>query len=227
MKNSNKKNDLELKIYEALGVKQFRSLVFRLEKVIHHKDKGKNINYHVKRMNVDQLENFKKYLYFNGFIHVRNSILLSIIILVNVFAFSKASLAILILDLIKNLYCVMLQRYNYVRINDTITKMNSFFERRNKRREEEFKKSKSYERISADSIDKNIEQLENLKKFLQGTDDIIMDSDYKESLLMLREYFQPNKDTNQQAKSFSKIDPDNKETENVDKDSIIKRERKL
>lgn len=37
---SNKKK-LELKIYEFLGVKQFKKAVFMLEKIIHKRDKGK------------------------------------------------------------------------------------------------------------------------------------------------------------------------------------------
>ena len=38
-----KGEDLELKIYKALGVKHFRNLAFKLEKLIHIKDKKKNI----------------------------------------------------------------------------------------------------------------------------------------------------------------------------------------
>ena len=38
------KEKFELKLYEKLGVLQFRKMVFLLDKVIHRKDKGKNTN---------------------------------------------------------------------------------------------------------------------------------------------------------------------------------------
>lgn len=46
MKKSRK---IEIKVYELLGVKLFRKAAFRLEKIVHRKDKGKNTNYHIQK----------------------------------------------------------------------------------------------------------------------------------------------------------------------------------
>ena len=62
MKKSQK---VETKVYELLGVKQFRKAAFKLEKIVHRKDKRKNTNYHIQKNEVDSLGEFKKYLYYN------------------------------------------------------------------------------------------------------------------------------------------------------------------
>ena len=61
-----KKLKIEKKIYELLGIKVFRKLVFMLEKFLHIKDKKKNINYHLKQKNLVSFQlkccwNNKKY----------------------------------------------------------------------------------------------------------------------------------------------------------------------
>ena len=66
------KEKVELSIYEKLGIKKFRKMVFLLEKIIHKKDKGKNRNYHLDGFGVSSIENFKKFIYYNGTIHVKN-----------------------------------------------------------------------------------------------------------------------------------------------------------
>ena len=116
---SNKKK-LELKIYEFLGVKQFKKAVFMLEKIIHKRDKGKNINYHIKNSNDrESVDSFKKYLYYNGFIHTKNLITgIPIIVFAILCGQNLLFLIPLILFLIKDVYCVMLQRYNWLKISE-------------------------------------------------------------------------------------------------------------
>lgn len=113
-----KGEDLELKIYKALGVKYFRNLAFKLEKLIHIKDKKKNINYHINDCkDLVSIDKFKKYLYYNGFIHVKNlifgSVGLALMIILNASVVPVIALSTLLL---KDAYCVMLQRYNWIRI---------------------------------------------------------------------------------------------------------------
>ena len=110
---------IEKKVYELLGVKQFKKLTFILEKIIHFKDKRKNINYHIKNLDLDSIEKFKKFLYYNGFIHARNSIFLTIIMAIMIALKVNVAVSITILIfLIKDLYCVMLQRYNWIRLTE-------------------------------------------------------------------------------------------------------------
>lgn len=115
----------EIKIYEWLGIKVFRGLVFKLEKFIHRKDKGKNINYHVSAWEPRSVDRFVKYLFYNGAIHVRNMILFSVFFLIRYGIFRFVTLADVILWMLflKDCYCVMLQRYNFLRIQVRIERL--------------------------------------------------------------------------------------------------------
>lgn len=109
----------EVKIYEMLGIKHFRMFVFKLEKFIHRKDKGRNINYHIQNNTLRGVNAFTKYLFYNGAIHVRN------IVFILVYYLFRHILNrpihwydyLVLVFLIKDIYCVMLQRYNYLRLN--------------------------------------------------------------------------------------------------------------
>lgn len=109
---------IEMQIYEFLGVKQFQKLVFILEKKIHRKDNGKNINYHIPRSEIGALDAFIKYLFYNGAIHVRNLAVFAGYLLIKVlFTFQIGFYDYILVALaVKDLYCVMLQRYNFLRI---------------------------------------------------------------------------------------------------------------
>lgn len=78
-------------IYNILGICYFQKLVFLLEKFIHRKDGKTNQNYHFNLDNINPMEDFIRFLFFNGSIHFRNVCIFII-------------------------YCIMLQRYNYLRI---------------------------------------------------------------------------------------------------------------
>ncbi len=113
----NKKYDREKRIYEFFQIRLFQKMVFMLERMIHKKDGGNNINYHFATENQNFGESFIKYLFFNGIIHIRNLLFFSVYFFVKgLFArYSLFDILFLVLA-IKDLYCVMLQRYNYLRI---------------------------------------------------------------------------------------------------------------
>lgn len=109
---------IEAKIYEVFGVKIFRKCVFALEKWIHRKDKGRNINYHIASIDSTATKEFIKYLFYNGSIHVRNIVYYCIfcIIRYSLYPFFHYLDIIPLVFAIKDIYCVMLQRYNYLQI---------------------------------------------------------------------------------------------------------------
>ena len=109
---------LEIRMYEVLGVKYFRKLVFALERLIHRKDKGHNINYHIPYQDIESFDAFVKYLFYNGAIHVRNIFAILLYFLCKMVCFYHLHWLDLIIAvfLIKDMYCVILQRYNYLRI---------------------------------------------------------------------------------------------------------------
>lgn len=116
MKKSQK---IEKRVYELLGVNLFRKAAFKLEKIVHRKDKGKNTNYHIQKNEVDSLGEFKKYLYYNGTIHTSNLIKgIPILALMFIFNFKILSIITLSAWLLKDAYCVMLQRYNWIKLSE-------------------------------------------------------------------------------------------------------------
>lgn len=167
---------MESKIYEILGVKQFKKLTFKLEKYIHRKDKGTNKNYHLKGKDISAIENFKKYLYYNGFIHAKNSIFLitSLTIFILTVGFNYYLIPFILL-LIKDLYCVMLQRYNWIKLNEYKEKL----EQREKRKIEKEAKKIIKKEIPNDleRIDIMLEELRKLKDYLTNNGTAEINSD--------------------------------------------------
>ena len=114
---------IEKRIYETLGVRLFQKLVFILEKIIHFIDHGRNKNYHFNLERFDYLEDYKKFIVYNASIHIRNIVYIFVYIVIRViiglinkcFKIHQIDYILLLL-LIKDLYCIMLQRYNYLRI---------------------------------------------------------------------------------------------------------------
>lgn len=184
----------EINLYEHLGVRQFQKLVFKLEKFIHFKDKQKNINYHVKSDNIDDLNSFKKFLYYNGAIHVRNAIGVTALIILQPLFFSKWTLVYLVPSLIKNLYCVMLQRYNYLRINKVIEGREKQIDKRVEKRKESFSEAANKQLINIKDKQTCLTQIENVKKFLQGQEDVFLDSTSIESLRLIKSFLTENYD---------------------------------
>ena len=139
----NKYTDLEMKIYEIFGIKYFKKLILRFEKILMFpilialpKEKRKRFlhnthtNYHIGKIeSLEDVESFKKMLYMNAIIHI--------FCLIPLFwdggIIQPASLL--------NIYCIMLQRYNFIRINKTIEKMRPKYEKKMNEIREELKET--------------------------------------------------------------------------------------
>ena len=167
-----KREDLELKIYSALGVKQFRNLAFKLEKLIHIKDKKKNINYHINDCkDLVSVDKFKKYLYYNGFIHVKNlifgSVGLALMIILNASIVPVIALSTLLL---KDAYCVMLQRYNWIRITRHEEKLKARERKRIDKVKASIDKEKVEEVITNNKVNREelIREIQALRNYLNS-----------------------------------------------------------
>ncbi len=165
-----KNQKFEVKIYELLGIKLFKKAVFKLEKIIHRKDGKKNINYHIKNSNdMESVDNFKKFLYYNGAIHTKNLIFdIPVIILMIVFRYNLILIVPIMLWLIKDIYCIMLQRYNWLKINCFEEKLQVRKNKRIERRVEEIDKEKIKVNLEQKEIDKNelVAELEKMRNYL-------------------------------------------------------------
>lgn len=167
-----KGEDLELKIYKALGVKYFRNLAFKLEKLIHIKDKKKNINYHINDCkDLVSIDKFKKYLYYNGFIHVKNlifgSVGLALMIILNASVMPVIALSTLLL---KDAYCVMLQRYNWIRITRHEEKLKARERKRIDKVKSNIDKEKVEEVIINNKVNREelIREIQALRNYLKS-----------------------------------------------------------
>lgn len=165
-----KNQKFEVKIYELLGIKLFKKAVFKLEKIIHRKDGKKNINYHIKNSNdMESVDNFKKFLYYNRAIHTKNLIFdIPVIILMIVFRYNLILIVPIMLWLIKDIYCIMLQRYNWLKINGFEEKLQVRKNKRIERRVEEIDKEKIKVNLEQKEIDKNelVAELEKMRNYL-------------------------------------------------------------
>lgn len=114
-----KKEKIEVKIYKKIGIEKFKKLTLYLEKKIHKKDKGQNINYHPKKLTKGSIKKFRKFFYYNGFIHSRNLIFgVPLLIVMIIFKLNPIFITFLSLWLLKDAYCVMLQRYNWIKLSE-------------------------------------------------------------------------------------------------------------
>lgn len=117
---------VEQKVYQLLGVELFRKMVFGLERLIHWKDGGKNVNYHIARNRLSDTEKFVKFLFYNGSIHVRNLVYAGVYGLMRILFGDQFHLidVLVLINAVKDIYCVMLQRYNYLRIREVVARQS-------------------------------------------------------------------------------------------------------
>ena len=133
---SMKKNkNLEMKIYELLGVKIFRKMAFTLAYIISLPKKrkmtkeewenynNKTSNYNIGKVkDLDDVKKYKKQMYLNASIHTFGLFLCIVDLLLG-----GLDAFFIIMTLI-NVYCIMLQRYNIIRLNKVIKKFYPKYE---------------------------------------------------------------------------------------------------
>ena len=173
-------DNLELKIYKTIGVVKFKNLVMKLRQSFlillskffkEEEDKEEILNnksnYRLKNGNgIKDLKDFKKWILVNASIHTIGLILC--IIKLNILLTTKVPLNeiidISIVTLI-NLYCLMLQRYNNIRINNVIKKEEpKEYAKTEKLKENLLLKSKSLINYTYKSEDKELTFEEILEK---------------------------------------------------------------
>lgn len=135
------KKSKEMKIYEVLGIKKFKKFVYGVyftlylpfaiirNKTLKFKILKKDMldipnNYNIgKKINLDKIIDFKKMLIINASIHIGVQLLWvpNYIDIING-TMNISSIFENICMFAINTYCIMLQRYNYIRINNIIDK---------------------------------------------------------------------------------------------------------
>jgi len=111
-------NEVEWRLYHLLGVEAFRKVVLWIERAKHYKDKGRNVNYHLSGFDVISLEKFNGFFLYNTFLHCV-SLIFCVIYLILAVAFgihNRMMDMFMVLLSIVNVYCIMLQRANYLKM---------------------------------------------------------------------------------------------------------------
>lgn len=124
--------DIEISLYRCLGIRIFQKIIFVIEKCRHRKDGGRNSNYHLYDLSSSRISVHFAFLSYNALIHlISQSITLSLFIVRRADAQPWAVVdGFLLFAVIANSYCIMLQRYNALRLKQ----MQLLIKKKNKRK---------------------------------------------------------------------------------------------
>ena len=106
----------ELRLWRALGAERFRDLLFFLER-LRHGERG-NVNYHLSGRGPEDGAAYMGYVLYHCLLHLV-SLLLALLVMVLLPGNQRgywAIMAFLALLCLGNLWCLMLQRYTYLRL---------------------------------------------------------------------------------------------------------------
>lgn len=172
-----KNKNIEMRIYELLGVNIFRKyILFTWEKIA--KLIKLDVGYRLDKLNIEGLNNYKINIILFAIGH---SLVIFFIFVQSII--SHKALSDNLFSILLNSYCIMTQRYNYVRINQLIEKMTKRYERQKDEIKEELRKEDSLllehtykivdkkERETSITFDDlianaNIEQLKQYREYL-------------------------------------------------------------
>ena len=128
----NRLQRLELRLYQLLGVRPFRSALFAIERWRRRKDGGKNQNYHLDRLSAEGAAAFQGYLLYHVLLHTA-----SLLLTVPVAVWRRRRGSdwggvdwLLTLLTVFNLWCIMLQRYNALRLRQLLLRRQAVRTRR-------------------------------------------------------------------------------------------------
>lgn len=131
-----KNKRIERRIYELLGVNIFRkNILFAYEKTF--KFFHINVGYKVNELSVKGFQSYKSIMKRFAISHLFSFILLLFII---EFFYSDIFLIGIIIDALLNGYCIMVQRYNTIRINELLEKMELFEDKRKEKLKKDLRK---------------------------------------------------------------------------------------
>ena len=113
----------ELRVYRALGVLPFRQALFSLERIRHRRDGRTNKNYHMRALSPGGAAAFESYLLYHCLLHGVSLALLAAVLLGKaVFALPWNGMDVLAAGMfVINIWCLMLQRYNQLRLRELRT----------------------------------------------------------------------------------------------------------
>lgn len=171
-------NEYELALYRRLGVRRFRDFAFLLERLKHRKDTLRNSNYHLQQMSFGGAKRHFVYLSYNALIHLFGMALAVTILLIRRiigFRWGIADLG-MAAAVVTNIYCIMLQRYNALRLRKY---QFSFYKRMKKREEKNARilRDKIPEGVETAQIVRDTEWICGLKKAVEDGEIFVIEGE--------------------------------------------------
>lgn len=139
-----KNKNIEMKFYELLGIKVFKKMAFFIRDIVTlpltfkmpKEERKKSLyntasNYNIgKEKSFENIKKFKKQLFKNAGIHIFALLAFIPSFIKIILGTASLSTTIIVLPaMVMNIYCIMLQRYNCIRINQLIEKMTPRYEK--------------------------------------------------------------------------------------------------
>ena len=122
----------ETRLYELLGIRTFRKMLFLLESFKHHKDDRKNLNYHLRDSSIYSMESYKGYILYNTCLHVISICFVAVFFLITMLIEEHYLILTVVMCIVLavNCYCLMLQRYVFLKIQLHLMRRKDGFARR-------------------------------------------------------------------------------------------------
>ncbi len=130
-----KLNSIESRLYEILGVKLFRKVILTFEAFKRRNKGGNNMNYHPVDTSVASVTKFSGYILYNSYLHIM-SLFFTAFYFVVAFLTDKTYLWLdigMIVLTVFNIYCLVLQRYNYLKMKYHISRIIGRKEKKHKK----------------------------------------------------------------------------------------------
>ena len=117
----------EMRIYELLGVKYWKRFVLWFPCLfIRDPEDRKGGNYWLEDISVSSIKKFKKQLLFNASLHIGAILVTNIpFFIMNLLDNNIPMMIYQVIFFLVNFYCIMLQRYNWLRIKKILKKISS------------------------------------------------------------------------------------------------------
>ena len=199
-------NKIELKVYHVLGITQFRKLILWFEKIKHRKDNGKNENYHPSGLSVIALERYTGFLLYNAFLHITSLVFTALYFVLSAAVGWRSTFPAWYAAFLSafNVYCIMLQRANYLKIKEVRGKYCSRILRKSRMCGTDIPDS-----IYASEPEKREADLDVMRRLceaIEGKRDCVLSSTDADSLNRIYAYLMPALDS--RPKRASKKDTD-------------------
>ena len=118
---------MEMRVYELLGVKYWKRFVLWIICLLIRDPKDrKGGNYWLDDISVASIKKFKKQLLFNASLHIGAILVTNIpFFIMNLLDNNIPMMIYQVIWFLVNFYCIMLQRYNWLRIKKILKKISS------------------------------------------------------------------------------------------------------